>query len=141
MKVATGQKAFEMDSAENGLRVEVQMPDTGIARVHQGDEVEVGFPSVGGAATGTDRQRYAAVVTEVGTRASTGNAFTVRADLRGAPEGLRPGMTAEVFFSFALVTESIVEVEGFLLPISSALVESGHLRIEGRRLVLLQPLQ
>ena len=124
MNVASGQIVIEMDSGESGLRVEVLMPETLVGRVRQGDEVEVGFPSAGGAAEGADDRRYAAVVTEVGTRASTGNAFTVRADLREAPDGLRPGMTAEVVFNFVRFSESIVDVEGFLLPIAAALVEN-----------------
>ena len=46
VKVISGQTAFDMDSEESGLRVEVQMPETLIARVRQGAEVEVGFPYI-----------------------------------------------------------------------------------------------
>lgn len=46
MKVASGVMVFEMDRA-GGLRAEVQMPETLIARVRQGDIAQVGFPSAG----------------------------------------------------------------------------------------------
>lgn len=123
MKVASGQVVIEMDSGESGMRVEVRMPETLVARVHQGDEVQVGFPSVGRGAAAVDPITYPAVVTEVGTRASTGNAFPVRADLRDTPADLRPGMTAEVTFEFARQQGSILNVEGLLVPIAAALIE------------------
>ena len=123
MKVASGEVAFEMDSGEEGLRVEVQMPETLIARVAQGDEVSVGFPSIDGAQAGSDDRLFDAVVTEVGTRASTGNAFPLRADLVRAPEGLRPGMTAEVTFSLAERETALGAIEGFLIPTDAVLAE------------------
>ena len=43
MKVAPGRSVFQMDSEAEGLRVEVQMPETRIAKVRQGDAVEVAF--------------------------------------------------------------------------------------------------
>ncbi len=121
MKVASGQTVFEMDSGESGLRVEVQMPETLIARVDQGLEVDVSFPSI--AADEADEASFEAVVTEVGTRAGAANAFPVRADLADPPPGLRPGMTAEVTFVMASDPSQIVSLEGFLIPISAALAE------------------
>jgi RND family efflux transporter MFP subunit len=124
MKVASGQIAFELDSEESGLRVEVQMPETLIARVRQGDEVEVSFPSIGDGRFDAEERRYAAVVSEVGSRAGTGNAFPVRADMLGAPPGLRPGMTAEVSFSVPRFEGGLVELEGFMIPIAAAFAEA-----------------
>jgi multidrug efflux system membrane fusion protein len=124
MKLASGQIAFEMDSGESGLRVEVQMPETLIARVHQGDEVSITFPSVGDQQLDAAGRSYPAVVAEVGTRAGTGNAFPVRADLVEAPPGLRPGMTAEATFSMPREDHGIAVVEGFLIPIAAALAEA-----------------
>lgn len=121
MEVASGQIAFEMDSAESGLRVEVQMPETLIPSVRQGDEVQVTFPSIAAPGPG---QRSAAVVAEVGTRAGVGNAFPVRVDLREPPRGLRPGMTAEVSFSLAR-DELGVGFDGFLIPVAAAYPEQG----------------
>lgn len=122
MKVASGQTVFEMDSGESGLRVEVQMPETLIARVRQGDRSEVVFPAKSAGFDAGDR-RFPAVVSEVGTRASVGNAFPVRADLVEAPEGLRPGMAAEVHFALQPSGDGLAELEGFLVPIAAARAE------------------
>jgi RND family efflux transporter MFP subunit len=122
MKVATGETAFEVDSEESGLRVEVQMPETLITRVRQGDAVEVGFPSKEAGFEVGDR-RFEAVVSEVGTRAGVANAFPVRADLRDPPAGLRPGMTAEVTFSLPRDAAGLAGFEGFMIPIAAALAE------------------
>jgi membrane fusion protein, multidrug efflux system len=124
MKLSSGQIAFEMDSGESGLRIEVQMPETLIARVKQGDAVSVTFPSVGDQQVDAAGRSYPAVIAEVGTRAGTGNAFPVRADLVEAPSGLRPGMTAEATFTMSHEGRGIAEVDGFLIPIAAALAES-----------------
>ena len=121
MKVSGGQRVFEMDSGESGLRVEVQMPETLIAQVDQGDAVEVAFPS-----TRSDAERsYPGVVSEVGTRAGAGNAFPVRADLLESPPRLRPGMTAEVRFSLPGTDEDdVAAVPGVMIPMAAALAEA-----------------
>jgi RND family efflux transporter MFP subunit len=126
MKLASGQIVFEMDSQESGLRVEVQMPETLIARVRQGDEVDVRFPSIGSQAEEAGDRSYKALVSEVGTRAGTGNAFPVRVDLVDAPSGLRPGMTAEATFSMASHDAGVAEVEGFLVPLAAARAEANN---------------
>lgn len=124
MEIAGGQIVFEMDSGEGGLRVEVQMPETLIARVKQGDRVEVGFPSIGDLRVDDEMPRFEAIVSEVGTRAGAGNAFPVRANLSDPPPGLRPGMTAEVFFSLSRAAGGVVDVEGLLIPMAAALPEA-----------------
>jgi RND family efflux transporter MFP subunit len=123
VRVAAGETAFEVDSEESGLRVEVQMPETLIASVRQGDPVEVTFPVVGDPRFDPTDQRFAAAVSEVGTRASSGNAFPVRADLTDPPPGLRPGMTAEVSFAIPLDRSELPGLEGFLIPLAAALAE------------------
>ena len=110
-KVASGEIAFEMDSGESGLRVEVQVPETVIARVKQGQEVDVSFPSV-------SAETYSAVVSEIGTRASGGNAFTVKADLVQPVETARPGMTAEVHFVHSK-SSSLLDYDGVVIPMAS----------------------
>jgi RND family efflux transporter MFP subunit len=124
MTMGPGETAFELDSEESGLRVEVLMPETLIARVHQGDEASVSFPSAGEPGSDAGTRRFPAVVSEVGTRAGAGNAFPVRADLLESPPGLRPGMTAEVRFSILRGEEGLA-LEGFLIPIAAALPEAG----------------
>jgi RND family efflux transporter MFP subunit len=124
MRVAAGQTIFEMDSEEGGLRVEVQMPETLIARVRQGDAVQVRFPSIGDPRLDADDRVYLAVVAEVGTRARAGNAFPVRADLSDPPPGLRSGMTAEVTFSIQREGEDRAGYQGFMIPIAAAFPEA-----------------
>ncbi len=110
-KVASGEVAFEMDSGESGLRIEVQVPETVIARVKQGQQVDVNFPSV-------SKKVYPAVISEVGTRAGDGNAFTVKADLTQRVETARPGMTAEVHFVHGK-TKGVLNFDGYVIPMAS----------------------
>ena len=126
MRVAGGQIIFTLDSEEGGLRVEVQMPESLIARVRQGDEVEVGFPSTRDRASDVGDKRYPAIVSEVGGRAGVGNAFPVRADLLDPPPGLRPGMTAEVTFRLSRGESGLTALEGFMIPIAAALPEANN---------------
>jgi multidrug efflux pump subunit AcrA (membrane-fusion protein) len=112
-----------MDSGESGLRVEVQMPETLIAQIEQGDAATVAFPSIGDARIDVEGRTFAAIVSEVGTRAGVGNAFPVRADLVEPPPGLRPGMTAEVTFSVARDT-GVADLEGFLVPVAAVVAEA-----------------
>ncbi len=121
-RIASGETAFELDSEESGLRVEVQMPETLIGRVRQGDAARVSFPSLIDPHLDLRDQSYPAVVAEVGTRAGSGNAFPVRADLSGHPPGVRPGMTAEVTFS--LPSGEPGAHQGFLVPIAAVLPEA-----------------
>lgn len=124
MKVISGRTAFEMDSDESGLRVEVQMPETLIGRIKQGAVVHVKFPSMGGGDDPNGDSGTEAVVTEVGTRAGAGNAFPVRADLRDPPAGLRPGMTAEVAFTLSKTDEDNLGLEGFVIPFAAVRPEA-----------------
>lgn len=122
--VAAGETVFELDSEESGLRVEVEMPETLIHRVRQGDPVRVKFPSLPDSTADVGDRSFPALVSEVGTRAGTGNAFPVRADLSDLPSGIRPGMTAEVTFSLARVEGDPGTGEGFMIPLAAVLPEA-----------------
>jgi multidrug efflux system membrane fusion protein len=124
MKVSSGQVVFEADSGESGLRVEVQMPETLITKIKQGDAVEVSFPSSGVSMTAEDGRRYSAIVTEIGTRADTGNAFPVRSNLSEAPAWLRSGMSAEVRFETGSRDSDGSSGPGFLIPLAAVLGEA-----------------
>jgi len=121
VKVASGETAFEMDSEESGLRIEVQMPETLISRMERGAHVQVSFPSTD--SRGAGGIRVEAVVTEVGTRAGVGNSFPVRADFTETPAGLRPGMTAEMRFTLPRVDAENLGIDGFLVPFSAVRAE------------------
>jgi len=119
MELASGQVVFEMDSRESGLRIEVQIPETLISRVERGAEVEVQFPSALSSSGETPEAPARATISEVGTRAGSGNAFPVRADFIEPPAGVRPGMTAEVKLSLAQVDAKALGIDGFLVPFSA----------------------
>lgn len=123
-KVTSGVTAFEMDSEESGLRVEVQMPETLISRVKRGAPVEASFPSAPG--HGGDTPPAQAVISEVGTRAGSGNSFPVRADLVEKPEGIRPGMTAELRFTLPRVETENLGIDGFLIPFAAVRAEENE---------------
>jgi RND family efflux transporter MFP subunit len=123
-RIAAGETAFELDSEESGLRVEVQMPETLIDRVRQGDEAQVKFPSLADPRLDLADQGHPGVVAEVGTRAGAGNAFPVRVDLSGPPPGVRPGMTAEVSFSLPREEADPGVRPGFLVPMAAVLPEA-----------------
>lgn len=118
MELASGQTAFEMDSEESGLRVEVQMPETLIGRIERGMHASVSFPSLGRDIAASDAG-HDVIVTEVGTRAGTGNAFPVRADLVETPPRIRPGMTAELTLALPRLETERLGIEGFLVPFAA----------------------
>lgn len=126
MEIASGAVAFEMDSRESGLRVEVQVPETLISRVARGAEVEVQFPSAAVGTGGAPPAAVRAVISEVGSRAGSGNAFPVRADFVERPPGVRPGMTAEVQLSLASAETGSLGIDGFLVPFSAVHVGEGE---------------
>ena len=95
------------------------MPETLIARIRQGMDVEVSFPSQVNVCFDAGVRRFPAVVAEVGTRAGGANAFPVRADLVETPPGLRPGMTAQVTFSLLRVDAGLGDLPGFMIPIAA----------------------
>ena len=123
-RVAAGETAFDLDSEEGGLRVEVQMPETLIDRVRQGDAVQVSFPSLSDRRRDSGDPSYAAVISEVGTRAVAGNAFPVQANLTDPPLEVRPGMTAEVTFTLLRDEAARGAQRGFMIPIAAVLPEA-----------------
>jgi multidrug efflux pump subunit AcrA (membrane-fusion protein) len=106
------------------LRVEVQMPETLIDRIRQGDAAQVSFPSLDDPRFDVADQSYPAVVAEVGSRAGSGNSFPVRADLTNPPPGIRPGMTAEVSFSLPRGEAELGVRQGFMIPIAAVYPEA-----------------
>ena len=101
----------QVDTGNYKTHVIDAVPETVIARVKQGQQVDVNFPSV-------SKQVYPAVISEVGTRAGDGNAFTVKADLTQRVETARPGMTAEVHFVHGK-TKGVLNFDGYVIPMAS----------------------
>ena len=106
---------YTLDGTETGLQVQVDVPESLIDRVKQGQTVEVRFPA--------NKQTTQAVVSEVGTRAGRGNAFPVKADLVEDLPWARPGMTAEVTFTYGFDVDGGAgpPPEGVMIPIDAVL--------------------
>lgn len=108
-EVGAGQVLFEVDG-ENGLEVAVQAPNNLVRRVEEGQRVDVLFPSIGDVTLSGD-------ITEIGTRAETANAFPIKVALKEHHDAVRPGITAEVAFSY----ENHEQATGFMVPTSAIL--------------------
>jgi RND family efflux transporter MFP subunit len=116
MELGPGTIAFEIDSDESGMQAQVQVPESMMPHVRGGETVQVTLPAIGG-------EVFEAVVSEVGTRSSAGNSFTVKADLLQHRGEFRSGMTAEVRFSYARFVGDTPTADGFMIPLSAVLPE------------------
>jgi len=106
--IQMGQHAFVLTSGSD-LEVRIAMPEILIAQIREGDNVSVTLDAVGG-------KVFDAKVTEVGI-ASTQYATTypVTVKLLKVDPDIRPGMAAEVSFSFRATREQ----ESFVVPAHS----------------------
>ncbi|MGI9451015.1 MAG: efflux RND transporter periplasmic adaptor subunit [Geminicoccaceae bacterium] len=111
-EVRAGQMLFELDS-ENGLEVALQAPNNLVSRIDAGNMVDVHFPSIG-------ELMIPGEITEIGTHASTANAFPVKVALLEKHDAVRPGITAEVAFSY----DNGEQAQGFMVPTSA--IHSGE---------------
>jgi len=92
--VAAGQGIVLLTSGVQP-EVEVSVPEGLITQIAEGDEVSVTFDALSG-------QVFDGVVTEVGVSASRlATTFPVSVQLGGRASAVRPGMAAEVTFTFA----------------------------------------
>ncbi len=110
--VAAGQPVVLLES-QGQLTVDVLMPETILEFAPLGADVVIDLPAQGiSGLTGT--------VTEVGSRATTANAFPVSMTLDAPPDGVRSGMAAEVTFLRAEGVGADAP-QAFLLPLSALL--------------------
>ncbi len=113
-EVGIGEQVFVLQS-EQALKAEVLVPETLIRYVEYGQPVEVNLPSLEG-------EILRGFVSEIGTRASAGNAFPVSVQLSAASADLRSGMTAGVTFNF---DDYVQGNPIFLIPISALALDHG----------------
>ncbi len=113
-EVSAGQVLFEVDG-ENGLEVTLQAPNNLVSRIEEGQRVDVLFPSIGDVTLPGE-------ITDIGTRAETANAFPIKVALEEHHDAVRPGITAEVAFSY----ENHEQATGFMVPTSAILSGSEH---------------
>lgn len=106
---ARGQHILEV-YAEGAMQVSVSVPEQIIDRVRSGVEGTVTLAN-------RPNDPYVARVSEVGSAASTANAFPVKALIVNADETVRPGMTAELELNF--VAEG--QPTGYLIPLQALL--------------------
>lgn len=113
-EVASGEEAFVLQS-DQALKVEVLVPETLIRFLDYGQRVQVTLPSL-------QDEKLKGRVSEIGSRASSGNAFPVSIQLTGTGPDLRAGMTAAVTFNFDSYTEG---QPVFLIPLSALALDYG----------------
>lgn len=107
VEVLQGQKIFDINAA-GALRVEFNVPETLIRKIHIGMPVKIRFPTM------TDLSMDGRV-TFVGSAALTANSFPVKADVFEPGPDLKPGMTSEV----NLLMETATGRSGFLVPLAA----------------------
>ena len=105
-EVTAGATVFELQS-EGALKVEVLMPETLIRDVSLGDAVSVKFPALKDTLVN-------GLISEIGAKAESGNAFPVKVELAQTPADIRSGMTAQVTFNFGAGESSV-----YLIPVSA----------------------
>jgi len=97
----------------------VLVPETLIRDVDYGQAVQLTFPTIA-------EVTVSGVVSQIGSRAVSGNAFPVKIQLSPTETDLRPGMTASVTFNFDKYLDGRI---AYLIPISAIAIEVGLLRI------------
>lgn len=107
VEVKTGQPVYDIEAAGT-LEVRFEIPETIISRISVGMPVTVKFPK-------DDEGALRAQITEIGSTASTANAFPVKATLVDPPAEIRSGMTAE---ATTLLAQQDTDY-GFLVPLSA----------------------
>lgn len=98
--------------------VEVSVSETLVRRIRVGQEVQVSFPPLrreGPSGAASDAPSTTGVVSEISPQAGDGNAFPVTMRLAESPEGLRPGMSAEVVLEF----DGEADNRGFSVPLGA----------------------
>ncbi|MFT6898218.1 MAG: multidrug efflux system membrane fusion protein [Paraglaciecola sp.] len=109
-QIPPGQSVFEIEG-KGGLEVHVLVPESLIQQLTHGMSVPVHFPAA-------PEVNLTGVISEVGTRAETANAFPITLLLYGSPPELRAGMTAEVDITYA-GTPIDTNQETVIVPLSA----------------------
>lgn len=109
--LAAGQRIVQL-TASGSMNVDVLLPENLINQIGAGDVVQVTLP-------GIPNKPFGGTVAEINTTATETNAFEVTVALEGDTSEVRPGMSAEVVFSYHTEREQTA----FILP-TSAVVPS-----------------
>lgn len=117
-QISPGQTAFEIEG-EHGLEVRVMVPENLIQELEKGASLPVHFPAL-------PELQLKGVITEVGTRAESANAFPVVLLLQGMESNLRAGMTAEVDFTFEGVGRTGYKGNTIKVPVAAIHPDTGQ---------------
>ncbi|UCG12544.1 MAG: efflux RND transporter periplasmic adaptor subunit [Deltaproteobacteria bacterium] len=113
VEVPAGKAVFGLDGEESGFEVSVAVPENLVIRVSDGLETDVYFPTL-------RNRKVDGVVTEVGARSQTANAYPVRVKLKEQFPELRSGMSVEVAFEYKATSQAGKPVEkGFQIPFTA----------------------
>lgn len=119
-QVTAGQTVFEIRGAAGGLEVSLSAPETLVDRLRRDAAHQVDVP----ARPDLDLR---ARIAEIGSEATTRNAFPVTLMLSNAPEDLRTGMTAEVTFQLDELPGADVDftADAVAIPVTAFLSGEG----------------
>lgn len=106
-EIRTGRPIYDIEAA-GALEVRFDIPETIISRISVGMPATIKFPT-------SKDTILRARITEIGSTASTANAFPVKASLEDPPSNIRSGMTTEV----TLLLKEENTSSGFLVPLAA----------------------
>lgn len=118
MQVTPGQAIFEIEGSD-GLEVNIMVPESLIAQLKKGSDLDVSFPALPGVKSFGN-------ITELGSRAETANAFPVAVLVQEPPPSLRAGMTAEVDFVFTGMGRTGYTGDIYRVPIDAIFAGQGQ---------------
>ncbi len=117
-QISPGQTVFEIEG-QDGLEVQISVPETLIQMISVGTVLPIHFPALPG-------ETLDGIVSEVGVRAETANAFPVTLVLANSPAQLRAGMTAEVDVSYQGQGRTGYSGNAVLIPLSAVGADIGQ---------------
>ncbi|GAB3014020.1 efflux RND transporter periplasmic adaptor subunit [Bowmanella dokdonensis] len=117
-QLAAGQTAFEIEG-EHGLEVRVLVPETIIRELDKGRKLPVRFPVL-------PELVMQGVISEIGTRAESANAFPLVVLLDSPHDRLRAGMTAEVDVTYERTGRSGHAGSSVRVPVSALAADQGQ---------------
>lgn len=118
MQISPGQAVIEIEG-EDGLEVQVLVPETMIRNLTKGTRVTIHYP-------GSPQLAGEGLITEIGSRAAAANAFPVTIVIDSAVDELRAGMTAEVDFTFKGVGRSGYRGDAYRIPLAAIGADAGQ---------------
>jgi multidrug efflux system membrane fusion protein len=118
MQVSPGQAVFEIEG-DDGLEVQVMVPETLIRNLAKGSEIDIHYPAF-------SELNSKGTIAEISSRADTANAFPVTILINTELKNLRAGMTAEVDFTFQGIGRTGYQGKAFRLPISALAADDGQ---------------